>query len=421
LARTDPAEEPLWKNDTPQSETELYFIGVSCAFSTAAEARQAAREDAFSQILKYYGEYIQAASVETTTTAGTTGSALESYLEKEEDITRFAQGVVSQVGADNYYTEVYFNSSGGEEYIVYVLCQIPRQKAEQDIRDFARNISERYGSLLVNQQSLAASLKMYAGTAEALRQNPLHRATAYYDSPNGRAGLYEYCLLQLNNLAHSVSFAPLPSVELEKGETLKVTVRLLSSLTREIGNISCRAAIVGVDGAEWPYSIQQDNSFPLEIYTTRLNPGRYTVQLELLLNEIVPGVALNPSAGFSFEVKPLNTVRITGEGEDSRPLFGKVGELFQAQGLLVATQGGAYLALVSLDMQENRTANYYTVQPVLSITVELERDGTPLMAYRRNYPLFRHVTREEAYARAYRNIEQDLSDNFAAQIRSLER
>jgi hypothetical protein len=46
------------------------------------------------------------------------------------------------------------------------------------------------------------------------------------------------------------------------------------------------------------------------------------------------------------------------------------------------------------------------------ITIEAQ-DGTPLVTYTKKYPLFRHVTREEALARALRNIEQDLGGEFA--------
>ncbi|MDR1957186.1 MAG: hypothetical protein LBQ30_10080, partial [Treponema sp.] len=105
---TKPAgAKPGWVDVTPKSDRELFFIGVSRACSNAADARKAAREDAFNQVLRYYGEYIQAASVEKTSTVGNTADTLDSYLEREEELIHFAQGVVSQVGMDRYYTEVY--------------------------------------------------------------------------------------------------------------------------------------------------------------------------------------------------------------------------------------------------------------------------------------------------------------------------
>jgi hypothetical protein len=37
----------------------------------------------------------------------------------------------------------------------------------------------------------------------------------------------------------------------------------------------------------------------------------------------------------------------------------------------------------------------------------------------KKYPLFRHVTQEEALARALRNIEQDLAGEFAGAVRRI--
>ncbi|MDR1971353.1 MAG: hypothetical protein LBQ46_05475 [Treponema sp.] len=302
LSRTEPAEKPCWVDAVPKSAEELYFIGVSNAFSSAAGARNAAREDAFNQVLKYYGEYIQASSVEKTSTAGAAG-ALDSYLEKEEDITRFAQAVVSQVGADRYYTEIYANPAGGEAYIVYVLCQIPRQKAEQDIRDFARNISQRYGGLLAGQAALTGALKVYAGLAESLRENPLHRALAYYDSPNGRVGLYEYCTVQAGSLSGSITFGSIPAQTIRKGDTLNTIVTLSSPLYQSIGAALCRVDIVGAAAPAARYALDADNTFLLQIHTAKLDPGPYNVHLELLLD-----APANPSSGFSFEVLPVSAV-----------------------------------------------------------------------------------------------------------------
>jgi hypothetical protein len=108
LARTKPAgPKPGWVDATPKSDSEFFFTGVSRAYSSAADARNAAREDAFNQVLKYYGEYIQASSMEKTRTAGNTANTLNSYLEKEADITRFAQAVVSQMGTDTTRRSTY--------------------------------------------------------------------------------------------------------------------------------------------------------------------------------------------------------------------------------------------------------------------------------------------------------------------------
>ncbi|MDR1029776.1 MAG: hypothetical protein LBL76_02775 [Treponema sp.] len=144
---------------------------MSRAYDTAADARNAARENAFAQILQYYGQYIRAASIEKSSLAVSSDEVLTHYIEVEEEITRFAETVVSQVGADRYFTEVYLNAANREEYIVYVLCQIGRVRAERDIEDFAQTISERYGNVIRTQNTLTGALNACTRARENLQQN----------------------------------------------------------------------------------------------------------------------------------------------------------------------------------------------------------------------------------------------------------
>ena len=74
-----------------------------------------------------------------------------------------------------------------------------------------------------------------------------------------------------------------------------------------------------------------------------------------------------------------------------------------------------YVAAINIEMNADSTKNYYTVRPVLDISLGL-RDGEPLARYQKEYEVFRHVTAKEALDRALLNIEQDLRGNFSAQI-----
>ena len=421
LIRTEPARVPEWKDCLPQKGAEIYFVGVSRFCDTETDARNAAREDAFTQIVKYYGQYIHAAGIERSRVAGGSDDILNPYIEGEEAITRFAQTVVSQVGADRYYTEVYLDPENRETYMVYVLCQISRARAERDIEDFAETISARYGNLIGTADNLVTALKVYADIYEALRGNPLHRAVAWYDSPDGRVGLYEYCAGGINALADSISFAPIPYGSVQKGETLNATVRVSSTRFQRIGAALCRVSMrVGKEVLpSRPYTVGQDNAFSLLIYTGKLEAGTYNVQLELLLNEAAPLLSANPSTGFSFEVTPLNTIRFIYQDHEAARLGPKIQELLQGQGLLPVDTGAAYLARVKLEFSEKLEGPYYIVQPRIGISIELERDRRPLISYAKQYPEFRHATREEALQRAYRNIESDLGVNFAEQIKGL--
>jgi hypothetical protein len=406
------AQRPGWVETTPESPEFLFFTGMGEAANESA-ARSAAERAGFAAVARTYASLIQGETLDRSLFAEEAGRVIADMTVFDDKTNSYTNAVVNDVKIVEYHTE------RGRSYKVWVLCSVSRQKAEQDIRDFAKNISEPYAPLLAQRNdTLAAELSSLAGIVKTLAANPLHRAAAYYDSPEGRAGLYDYCLRRINTLSDSVSFNALENVTAEKGEVLNIPVRLSSSLNERIGNIPCGVVVSGGRNIA-PAAPGGDNSFLLQIPTDSLEAGRYTVRLELQMNGIAPSITRNPQTGFSFEVKPLNTVQIISRNEAGGPLAGKIAGIMQEAGLMVVDGGGSYRVLISLDMRENHTPNYYTVRPALTVTVELERDGTPLVSYTKEHPVFRHVTREEAYSRAYRNIEQDLSDNFAARIRSL--
>jgi hypothetical protein len=277
--------------------------------------------------------------------------------------------------------------------------------------------------LIRNEGTLTGALKVYAETWETLGKNPLHRAVAYYDSPGGRVGLYEYCGLQINALGEGVSFDSLPSAVVQQGESFTQTIKLSSRTVREIGSALCRVRLVGNNNGspDVVYPVGRNNSFVLQIHTARLEPGNYAVQLEILLNEIAAPLRQNPRGGFSLEVKPLNTVRFLYQDTEALVLGSTIQGIFRNQGILPVQSGGAYLAIIRLDLKERKTADYYYIQPVITISVELERDRTPVLNYTKQYDEFAHRSRDAALDRAYRNIQADLDRGFAGEIRSLEK
>jgi hypothetical protein len=382
--RSYPAgEKPEWVTTTPQNNTEKFFVGMSRGYSTETDARNEAREDSFNQIVKYYGEFIQASGSSRTSTAGLSSETLDPYLEREEEIINFAQAVLQQVATDKYYTEIY-DVGGKEEFIVWALCQMPKAKAEADIQNFAKNISEGYTNLFAAQNNLVTALKLYSDIYRQLQQNPLHRTVAYYDSPGGRVGLFDYCGVQINAIANSVSFAAVPPQSVQKGESLNTTIRLSSTMFRSIGAVDCRVTIIDSKNGSpvAPFTVGQDNAFLLQIHTNRLDTGTYTVQLELRLKDAASGVQRNPQSSFGFEVTPLNSARVILFDQESEGIAGKVRQIIQDSGLLLVERDAAYLVTIKFDANETQTANYVNVQPTVTVTAELERDGTPLVTYR---------------------------------------
>ena len=229
LVSAEPSVKPEWVDVVPQSAAEIFFVGASQIFNTPANARDNARENARIQVLEYYGQVIERQAISLSAISGSTRDTLAAYVVREDEIRTYAQNVVSEVGTVAYYTETYLNSENREEYIVYTLHSISRQKAEEEIAGFAKNVSERYTASFSQWRTLKAALEGYAFIARSLEQNPLHRVMAYYQTPAGRAGLYEYVRLQINELANSVSIEAIPA-EL-KGKVIMSPPLIPKSLT----------------------------------------------------------------------------------------------------------------------------------------------------------------------------------------------
>jgi hypothetical protein len=361
LIRSEPELKPVWKDSPPKSGEEFFFVGVSKVFSTAAGARNDARENAFIQVMRFYGEFIRSSAIEKTYVINDSAETLSTLINREEEISNFAQAVVSQVGTDQYYTEIYLNGQNQEEYVVYALCQIPRQRAEQDIANFAKNTSERYANLLATPPTFHSTLLLYGDTLTALEQNPLHRAVAYYDGLDGRVNLYEYLSIQLNILASSVSFAPLSPGVVEKPDTLDTTVTVSSPRIAAVGTLECGVNIYGMNNQSpnVKYTVGADNTFSLKIFTSRLEPGKYTVQLELLLNEINPRIRKNPVGGFSLEVKPMSASADFVISGDSTGI-GEAEKNIMVQGILQGIQTYSVPVSLKIDTAE-RWDNSFTV------------------------------------------------------------
>ncbi|MDR2095503.1 MAG: LPP20 family lipoprotein [Treponema sp.] len=109
------------------------------------------------------------------------------------------------------------------------------------------------------------------------------------------------------------------------------------------------------------------------------------------------------------------TATISLNDKSAAALALKTAEILRSEGFLLADSGGVYTVFINFTANEKTARNYYTLEPVLGITIEAQ-DGTPLVTYTKKYPLFRHVTGEEALARALRNIEQDLTGEFAKEV-----
>jgi hypothetical protein len=427
LLRTIPEVRPEWAGgNIPKNETEIPFVGVSNPFATDAESRDAARNNAFIQVLQYYGMLIRSSAIEKSSLSGKADEVLAPYLQNESEITRFAENLVSQILPEGYYTEVWMRADNTEEYITSALCTVPKQKAETDIATFEKRTSERYANLLAIQDTLYTTLLMYSSVIDTLSENPLHRAVAYYDSPNGRVSLYEYCVLQLNVLANSVSFDVLPSFTVQKNEPLNVTVALRSSALQKIGHIDCQVELYGVHDMtpKERYTVTADNSFLLQVFTQRLEARKYEVRLELLLQDISAHIQKNPTIRFSFDVTPLNwtfSVNVLGDTADGR-VKRAVQKAFEQNELSITPDNGEYTVNVSINapITEGPYGKDIAYSIRGGIEIVITSNGKSVFpSYSETYGECKHLTQSGVYNLFYKNVESDIEKKFRTHVAAM--
>jgi hypothetical protein len=318
LVSAEPPEKPLWTSEPPESAEFIYFTGMGEA-TGEAEARSAAYKNGVNQAAGFYGNLVKAEASEHSVWSGDSEKTITELITYDEKMSSYIDTVVSGVKDVSYYTEHYRAAANREFFKVWVLCRIDRKKAEQDIADFAKNISEPYTSLLVKHDTANQALLMYGKILGALEQNPLHRAVAYYDSSGGRVNFYEYVDLQLNTLADGIRFAPVASMRIQKTAALETTVTVHSPL-ESTGRLNCVVSIHGTNAA-LPlerHMVAAGDVFLLALPNLRLEVGLYTVHLELILTEISPSIRKNPAVSFGLEVTPASAfakVIVSGDAD----------------------------------------------------------------------------------------------------------
>jgi len=132
----------------------------------------------------------------------------------------------------------------------------------------------------------------------------------------------------------------------------------------------------------------------------------------------VPALVSRISTAIENNKKRM-TVTITLNDDRVNSLKLKTSAIFREEGFVVVDSGGTYHALLHIILNENKTQNYHTVQPLVDVTFKLNT-GESLARFQKEYAVFRHTNLLDAIGRALRNIEQDFSDDFAGQLRRIE-
>lgn len=310
-----PSIRPDWVDSVPQSDNDLVFVGVSNYLANEANARDDARNDAFNQIVKYYGTIIKNTASENKSVKSLASDVIDPYIESEELIQSFAERYVSEIIAENYYTEKYLIDDNQEQWLCYVKCSVSKEKVRHEIDSFASAISERYSALLPERQankynSLLSAVNGYLSVYKTIKENPIYQAIAYIETPSGKAALDEYSLMQAKRIVLDCKMVAKDYKPIvEKRNTFEVDIFVSSSDFDNVSGMNTNVSLVsnGHIIANTKGNINSQNIVEAKIDTTGLDYGKYSLNISLVndVGQCFLGEIIADSVVIPFEVVPI--------------------------------------------------------------------------------------------------------------------
>jgi hypothetical protein len=357
------AAAPPWVDRKPaDTPATVYFRALA-----EADAREAAERAAINSLHAEAARYIlvsiRAADREDSRTVqrGAEGVISEQYIaEFRSEIESYTDLLVSGIKTE-LHSEQYAGSSGRTRWRAWALGAASRQELDRERAEYPKRISAQYSSLLTSGGSLAADLRSRQAILQALDKNPLHKAVAVFDTPQGRVNLYDYIAAQISAWAGGLVLGPIPAQKARKGETLRIPIQARSPAYPSLGQLEYRVSVFRVNSTvpALTYTVTGGGDFSLPLSAAGLETAGYTVQ-------IAPAFARVPGVEFPLEVSAINaSLRVVFSG-DLPENFGPAEQnraretLRQAvrQGIqqyhLPITLGadGAYQFTVTADMQK---------------------------------------------------------------------
>lgn len=309
-----PPQRPEWVNSVPVSDESLFFIGVSSYLANETNARNGARNDALNQVVKYYGTVIQSKAQETKSSKNFSSEIINPYIEQEEIIQSFAQRYVSEILPENYYIEKYLTSKNQEQYICYVKCSVSKEKVKREMDSFAKEISERYSSLLPENNGKSSSLKSDVENCiavyKAVSENPLYKAVAFVEASGGKAALDEYALLYAKKIIQNckIQNESYPKA-VEKGSEFLSVLQVHSDEYKNLSSLKAEATLFNKEKSFGSalYEINSENKIKISGNTQSLDYGSYSMKVRLVsgIEKNILGEITADSTVLNFEVTPV--------------------------------------------------------------------------------------------------------------------
>ena len=288
LLEQNPPQRPDWADSIPHSEENLYFVGLSNGIATEKEARSDAYQNVLNQVVKYYGELIKSQASEIKSVKALSSDVIDPYIESEEMIQRYAQAYVHEILPENYYTE-HWLIGDKDEWKCWVKCSVSKQKIQSEIENFAKNISERYSSLLPENQkskfnSTKSAIQAYLVVYEAVHKNPIYQAVAYVQTSAGKASLDEYAFQQAKRIIQNINIEEIDCLKkVEQGSDFKAIVRLISKDYEKITGMGAKITLSqgGKVIASTLLGTDDKNNIEVLVKTEKLKYGDYSVLIQL--------------------------------------------------------------------------------------------------------------------------------------------
>lgn len=311
-----PPQRPEWVNSVPVSEESLFFIGVSNYLANETNARDGARNDALNQVVKYYGTIIQSKAQETKSSKNFSSEIINPYIEQEEIIQSFAQRYVSEILPENYYIEKYLTSKNKEQYICYVKCSVSKEKVKREMDSFAKEISERYSSLLPENiesrnKSLKSDVESCIAVYKSVSENPLYKAVAFVETSSGKAALDEYALLYAKKIIQNckIQNESYPKT-VEKGSEFLSVLQVYSDEYKSLSSLKAETTLFNNEKSFGTalYEINSENKIKIFGNTQSLDYGSYSLKVRLVsdVEKNILGEITTDSTVLNFEVTPVH-------------------------------------------------------------------------------------------------------------------
>jgi len=168
---SEPAQQPDWVFNVPDSPTTLSFVGTAGKYATATGntgARYYAEEDGRLKLVDYYGTLMVN---KARTHAATNWISSDTFAPEtigQQFVERISQNVAQALAPRSYYTVIYRdNTTNREAYEVYVLMQIDKT--------LVRKIIDNYG-----QEQAAEYKRKAAAEKDAVKRQQNEKAAEFF-------------------------------------------------------------------------------------------------------------------------------------------------------------------------------------------------------------------------------------------------